>query len=163
MHVANIKKEEYLNSVMEKYSNMVYRLALARTRKKEDAEDVFQEVFLRISKKIPEFENENHEKAWFIRVTINVTKNLLSSGWFRNIVALDQEIKFEDEKENTIYYEVLNLSSKYRTVIHLFYYEKLSIKEISELLNTNENTIKTRLARAKETLKSKLEGGFDNG
>ena len=71
-------KEEYMEFLIEKYSNMIYRLALARTKNKEDAEDVFQEVFLKINKKMPDFESEAHEKAWIIRVTINLSKNIFS-------------------------------------------------------------------------------------
>jgi RNA polymerase sigma-70 factor (ECF subfamily) len=161
MH-AQRQVDEYVDYMINKYSNMVYRLAVARTRRKEDAEDVFQEVFLRLSKKMPEFENETHEKAWLIRVTINVAKNLLTSGWFKHTVRLEEEIKFEDNACAEVYYEVLSLPQKYRTVIHLFYYERLTIKEISGILKLNENTVKTRLSRAKEKLKSKLEGGFDH-
>ena len=111
---------------------------------------------------MPEFESQIHEKAWLIRVTINTAKNVVSSGWFKNVVALDQEIKFEEKEKEDVYYEVLNLPAKYRTIIHLFYYERLTIKEIAQIVGLNENTVKTRLARAKERLKVKLEGGFDN-
>lgn len=162
MYGAQKSKEEYIDYVLEKYSNMIYRLALTRTKRKEDAEDVFQDVFYKLSQKMPKFENENHEKAWLIRVTINLSKNLFLSGWMKNTIPLEDEIKFEDGKEQEVYFEVLALPEKYRTVIHLFYYEGLSIKEIATVLKTNENTIKTRLSRAKEKLKSKLEGGFDS-
>ena len=153
---------EYIDYAVNTYGDMVYRLAISRTRKKEDAEDIFQEVFLKLSKKMPEFESQIHEKAWLIRVTINTAKNVVSSGWFKNVVALDQEIKFEEKEKEDVYYEVLNLPAKYRTIIHLFYYERLTIKEIAQIVGLNENTVKTRLARAKERLKVKLEGGFDN-
>lgn len=154
-------KEQYINNMIEKYSNMVYRLAMARTRNKEDAEDVFQEVFLKLSKKLPNFESETHEKAWLIRVTVNLTKNLFRSAHFKKIVPLEEELKFEDKEMSNVYFQVLSLPNKYRTIIHLFYYEGFSIKEIATILNTNENTIKTRLSRAREQLKSKLEGGFE--
>lgn len=161
MYSAQKSKEEYMDYLLEKYSDMIYRLALTRTKSKEDAEDIFQEVFYRVSKKVPKFESQNHEKAWLIRVTINLSKNLFASAWTRHTVPLEEEIKFEEEKEQEVYFEVLTLSEKYRTVIHLFYYEGLSIQEIASVLQTNTNTIKTRLSRAKEKLKSKLEGGFD--
>ena len=156
-------REEYINYLLEKYGDMVYRLALARTRNKEDAEDVFQDVFYKLSKKTPEFENKNHEKAWLIRVTINLSKNLFSSSWMRKMISLEDEIKFEEECEQEVYFEVLSLPVKYRTAIHLFYYEGFTIKEIASILNLNENTVKTRLSRAKEKLKTKLEGGFEGG
>ena len=92
-------KNKYLEKMIEKYSNMIYRLALVRTRTKENAEDVYKEVFLRLSKKMPEFESEEHEKAWLIRATINCSKNLLNSKFLKNTEELKEEISFET-KEN---------------------------------------------------------------
>ncbi len=161
MESAQIKKEQYMNNIIEKYSNMVYRLAIARTKNKEDAEDVFQDVFLKLSKKLPEFQSETHEKAWLIRVTINLTNNLFQSAHYKRTVPLEEDLKFEDEQMSNVYFQVLNLPMKYRTIIHLFYYEGFSIKEIASILHTNENTVKTRLSRAREQLKHKLEGGFE--
>lgn len=155
-------KNEYIEYMIEKYSDMIYRIAITRTNNKQDAEDIFQEVFLRISKKMPNFENENHEKAWIIRVTINCSKNLLNSTWLKKTVPLDENIKFETSTSHEIYYEVAKLPVKYRTVIYLFYYEGLKIEEISKILNTNQSTIKTQLSRAREKLKVSLEGGFED-
>jgi RNA polymerase sigma-70 factor (ECF subfamily) len=75
--------DTYINDVLTKYSNMVYRLALTRTMNISDAEDVLQEVFLRLIRKRPQFESEEHTKAWLIRVAINCSHHLLSSAWFR--------------------------------------------------------------------------------
>ena len=161
MESAQINKEQYMNYIIDKYSNMVYRLAIARTKNKEDAEDIFQEVFLKLSKKLPNFENETHEKAWLIRVTINLTNNLFQSAHFKKTVPLEEDLKFEDKEMSNVYFQVLSLPTKYRTIIHLFYYEGFSTKEIANILHTNESTIKTRLSRARERLKCKLEGGFD--
>lgn len=161
MESAQIKKEQYMNNIIEKYSNMVYRLAIARTKNKEDAEDVFQDVFLKLSKKLPDFQDETHEKAWLIRVTINLTNNLFQSAHYKRTVPLEEDLKFEDKDMSNVYFQVLNLPMKYRTIIHLFYYEGFSIKEIASILHTNENTVKTRLSRAREQLKHKLEGGFE--
>ena len=74
---------------------------------------------------------------------------------------LEENLKFEDKEMSNVYFQVLSLPNKYRTMIHLFYYEGFSVKEIANILHTNENTVKTRLSRAREQLKSKLEGGFD--
>ena len=92
MYCAQKSKEEYIKYMVDKYADMVYRLAISRTRNKEDGEDVFQEVFLKLSKKLPEFENENHEKAWLIRVTINCSKNLVNSKFLKNTTELTEEI-----------------------------------------------------------------------
>lgn len=152
-------KTSNLDEVIEKYADMVYRLALARTNSKQNAEDIFQEVFLRLVKKNPIFVNEEHKKAWLIKVTINCTKSLFNSGFIKNTVPLEDDIKFETKEKHDVYYAVAELSQKYRTVIYLFYYENYQIKEISEILNINESTVKTRLSRAREKLQEKLKGG----
>lgn len=152
----------YINDVLKKYSDMVYRLALARTKNKSDAEDVFQEVFLRLINKKPVFENEEHEKAWLIKVTVNCSGKLLTSAWFRHTVPLREELRFETEEKTDVYYAVLELPQKYRTVIHLFYYEDLSIAQIGEILSIKESTIKSQLLRARKMLRPKMKGDFDN-
>lgn len=157
-----LSKEEYIEDLVKEYADMVYRLAMSRTRNKDNAEDVFQEVFLRLAKNKPKFENKLHEKAWIIRVTINCTKNILNSTWLKRTTILEDNILVEDKKTYDVYYEVLKLPLKYRTIIHLFYYEGFKIKEISILLNMTESTVKTRLHRAREKLKNSLEGGFEN-
>ena len=157
-----LNKEQILEQTIEKYSNMVYRLAMARTRNIETSEDVYQEVFLRLAKKMPDFESEEHKKAWLIRVTINCTKSFLNSAFMRHRAELDENIKFETPERHELYYAVLELPINDRTLIHLYYYENYSIKEISQILHTNENTIKSRLARAREKLKEKVKGGIED-
>ena len=155
-------KEVYMKEMLNKYSDMVYRIALTRCRNKENAEDIFQDVFVKFSEKLPEFESEEHEKAWFIRVTLNLTKNLLMASWNTKIVELDENISFETKNEYDVCSAIDSLPNNYKTVVYLLYYEGYKVKEISELMKTNENTIKTWLSRAREILKSKLEGGFEN-
>lgn len=156
-----LNKEKYLEMMIEKYSNMVYRLALTRTNSKENSEDVYQEVFFRLSRKMPTFESEEHEKAWLIKVTINCSKNLLNSKFLKNTTEMRDDIVFETKERHDIYYAVQELTLKYRTIIHLYYYEGYKVNEISKILNINENTIKSRLARAREKLKEKIEGGIE--
>ena len=156
-----LSKEKYLEMMIEKYSNMIYRLALTRTNSKEDSEDVYQEVFFRLSRKMPTFESEEHEKAWLIKVTINCSKNLLNSKIFKNTTEMKDDIVFETKERHDIYYAVQELPLKYRTIIHLYYYEGYKVNEISKILNINENTIKSRLSRAREKLKEKIEGGIE--
>lgn len=148
-------RNKYIEKMIEKYSDMVYRLALTRTKSKENSEDVYQEVFLRLYKKLPIFESEEHEKAWLIKVTINCSKNLLNSSFLKHSAEIKEEIVFETKERHDIYYAVQELPLKYRTIIHLYYYENYKITEISKILNINENTIKSRLARAREKLKEK--------
>lgn len=150
-----------LEQIIQTYSDMVYRLALSRTRNKEHAEDVFQEVFLRLTRNIPQFESKEHQKAWLIKVTINCSKNVLNSNWFKSTTPLTEEICFENKQRHEIYYEVQKLSIKDRTIIYLFYYEGYKTNEISKIMDINENTIKSRLKRCREKLKFSLEGGED--
>lgn len=157
-----LNKNQVLEQTIEKYSNMVYRLAMARTRNIETSEDVYQEVFLRLARKMPEFESEEHKKAWLIRVTINCSKSILNSSFMKHRAELDENLSFETPERHDIYYAVLNLPIKYRTVIHLYYYENYSIKEISKILKLNENTIKTRLSRARQKLEKTVKGGIEN-
>lgn len=149
-----------VESVMEKYSDMVYRLATVRCGNRYDTDDIFQEVFLRLVTKAPDFENDEHAKAWLIRVTINCTKKLIAATWLKRRVPLDENISFTPKEKGDVYYAVLSLPINYRTVIHLFYYEGYSSKEIADMLSKNESTVKTWLSRARALLKTKLEGGF---
>ena len=155
-----MQKEHYLTEIIENHSDMVYRIALTRCESVENAEDVFQDVFVKFSEKMPKFENEEHEKAWFIRVAINLTKNLKKSAWNNKVIELDENIVFETKEELDIFKTVCELPQNYKTVIYLLYYEGYKVKEISKILKTKEGTIKTWLSRAREMLKEKLEGGF---
>ena len=151
-----------VKDVIEKYSDMVYRIALTRTGIIENAEDVFQEVFIKFSEKKPVFENEEHEKAWFIRVTINLTKNVNMSAWNKKVITLDENIEFETKEEENVFSIVRELPQNYRTVIYLLYYEGYKVKEIAHIMRKREGTIKTWLFRARNMLKDKLEGGFED-
>ncbi len=151
-----------INEIIEKYSDMVYRIALTRCGCIENAEDVFQEVFLKLNQKNPKFENEEHEKAWLIRVTINLTKNVNNSSWNKKVVTLDENMSFETKDQSEVFSAVCELPQNYRTVIYLFYYEGYKVNEISKLMDKNEGTIKTWLYRARETLKTNLKGGFED-
>lgn len=151
-----------VNEIIEKYSDMVYRIAITRCGTVENAEDVFQDVFMKYSENNPKFENSEHEKAWFIRVTINLTKNLKTSSWNKKVITLDESIVFEKKEESDVFSIVCELPQNYRTVIYLLYYEGYKVKEISDLMKKSEGTIKTWLFRAREILKEKLEGGFEN-
>ncbi len=156
------QKEKYIKEIIDKYADMVYRVALTRCGTIENAEDIFQEVFLKFSEKMPKFENSEHEKAWFIRVTINLTKNIKSNNWNKKVVSLDENIPFEEKEESDVFSVVCELPTNYKTVIYLSYYEGYKVREIANIMNANENTIKTWLSRAREILKEKLEGGFED-
>lgn len=139
--------------VIEACSDMVYRLAYARTGSKQDADDVYQEVFLRYLKKRPRFESEEHRKAWMLRVTINCTNSFLSSRWRKNRTELPEDLPFMDRRQQDLHMELQRLPVKYRDVIHLFYYEELSVEEIGRALRRKPSTVRTQLTRAREMLR----------
>ncbi len=142
---------------VKKYFNMVYKLAFARTGNVCDAEDVTQEVFLRYIQKHSEFESEEHIKAWLIRVTASRAVDLFRRAERRRTQTLDENAVFTDDKDLSLYYAVRELPEKYRTVIHLHYYEEMSVHCISEYLGVKENTVKSRLKRGRELLRSALK------
>lgn len=145
----------------EKYFNMIYKLALTQTKNIQYAEDVCQDVFVKFITTSKEFESEEHVKAWLIRVTVNAVKSLFTSSWLKKNVPLEDNIVFENPEESDVYYAVRSLGEKYRTVIHLFYYEDMSVAEIAAVLGEKENTVKSQLKRGREMLKEKLKGGVD--
>lgn len=156
----SLQANEEMNyqKTVEKYSNMVYRLAYFYTNSKYDADDIYQDVFLKYLQNKKQYENEEHKKAWLIKVTINRCKKMWLSSWKRKIVPLnDNEIKFEMEEDIGLYNEIKKLPKKYRVVIHLFYYEQYSIKDISKILGQKESTIRTWLTRARKLLKKQIK------
>ena len=157
-----MQKETYIKDIIDNYSDMVYRVALTRCGNVENAEDVFQNVFMKLSEKMPKFKSEEHKKAWLIRVTINFSKNINMSACNRKVITLDENMEFETKEESDVYSVVCDLPQNYRTVIYLFYYEGYKVDEIAKLMSSTSGTIKTWLYRARDILKTKLEGGFEN-
>ncbi len=154
---------EEKRQLTEKYFDMIYRLAFSQMKNTEQADDVVQEVFLRFIKNNKPFDTEEHIKAWLLRVTLNCCKNVFSSSWYKKTVPLSEQeegIHFDSVEKSEVYYAVANLPPKYRAVIHLFYYEDMSIEEISRYLKTNPSTIKSQLSRGRKLLREKLKGGY---
>ena len=152
---------EYIKYVLDTYSKMIVRLAFTYTKSLCDAEDIAQDVFVSLIEKNKTFENSEHEKAWLIRVTVNKSKNFVKSSWVKKTVPIDEAMtKTTEEKSDDILEEVLKMPEKYRTVIHLFYYEGYPINEIAEILGKSTGTIGTWLSRGRKILKERLEGGF---
>ncbi|HBI73785.1 MAG TPA: RNA polymerase subunit sigma-70 [Lachnospiraceae bacterium] len=136
-----------------KHENRLYRTALAITGNVADAEDMVQEAFLRAYEKAPEFESEEHEKAWLIRVTVNLCNSCLRSPWRKRTTPLLDSYPAAQSKQQELVEQIMTLPSKYRTVIHLFYYEGYSIKDISMLTGQKEATVRSHLTRARQKLK----------
>lgn len=146
---------------IRKYSNLIYRVAFSMLNTKDDAEDIFQNVFIKFYENFDKFDNEEYKKSWLIRVTVNECKSLLRKKWFKKHEELDENMMIQKE-ENEVLYEVQKLPKKYQVVIYLFYYEKYKEKEIAKMIGITENGVKSRIKRAKEMLKNMLEGGFEN-
>lgn len=146
-------------SVFMRYNEMVYRLAFARTFSSFDSDDILSEVFLRYIRNKPDIKSEEHLKAWLIRVTSNCTNSHFSSSWKKKTVALEDNIAIYMKEKSEVYYAMSDLPEKYRIIVHLFYYEDMSVSEISSALSIGESAVKTRLFRARDMLKEKLKGG----
>lgn len=147
---------------MEKYGDMVYRICLTITGNTEDARDSFQETFLRLVKNQDKIKNEEHLKAWLIRVATNCSKTTVSSLWNRTTQGITEEDMKEETYgpgENELLSELQRLPGKYAVVLYLFYYEEYSIREIGQLLDKKENSVKTLLDRGRKLLKKRLEEG----
>lgn len=156
----NTLKRNDKRDIVEKYFDMIYKLALSQTKNRDSADDVVQEVFLRFLKSDKDFQSDEHIKAWLIRVTVNCCHNVFSNSWAQKTEPLTEDIAFDTEEKGDVYYAVLELPQKYRAVIHLFYYEDMSIEEISKALGSNQSTVKSQLSRGRKMLKNMLEGGY---
>lgn len=143
--------------IINRNSNMVYRLAYAQMKNKNDADDVYQDVFYRFIKKQPDFDNIEHEKAWFIRVTVNCSKTNLKSFWKTKVCELDETLESAEIEEENLSYALNKLPKNYSTILHLFYYEDMTIKEISKALNLSEGNVGMLLTRSRRKLKEILE------
>ena len=147
--------------LVKTHIDAVYRTALWYSKSKEDAEDIVQNTFLKLLSKQISFQDEEHIRKWLLRVAINECKNLWSSYWRKNVDFLEEIKEYfatsEEKDYPEIYQAVCELAPKLRVVVYLFYYEEYSSKEISEILNVKEATVRTRLTRARKLLKMEFE------
>lgn len=151
---------EGAEALFRAYGDMVYRLAFLRTKSASDADDVVQEVFLRCLKFPRVWNSAEHQKAWFITVTVNCSKTLLTSAFRRHTAPERDDILVEMEESSEVYGEVLKLPVRYRTAVHLFYYEGYKTAEIAKLLGQPEGTVKSWLFRARDMLRESLKGVY---
>ncbi len=153
---------EYIQSVNE-YSDLIYRVALHACGNQTDAEDMVQNVFIKLFQHKKPFASEEHKKSWLIRVTVNECHTLFRSVWKSRVQPMEQiecSTQTSMEEPSDLYDAVMELPAKYRVLIDLYYYEDYSVKEIADILKMNVSTIQTRLMRARKMLKEKLEGGM---
>lgn len=156
-----MRSEQEINMAIERYSDTVRRLCMIHLKNYADTEDIFQTVFLKYVLCPISFKNEEHEKAWLIRVTINACKDLLKSAFRRRTVSLDtltEHAALLPQDDRDVLEAVLSLPKKYKDVVYLHYYEDYTAPQISQILGKNVNTIYTLLTRSKQILKEKLGG-----
>ena len=141
----SIGTEEYIRRVVEDYSPMLLRLAMTRSLSTADAEDAVQEVFLRLLTQLPRFRDGEHERAWLIRTTIHRASDLRKAASNRTLPLEEAEVVAmpEEAESSPILSAVQALPEKYSTVIHLYYYEGYTIKEIAKLLGLPTPTVGT--------------------
>ena len=148
-------------ALIDRHSLLVYRLAYIRTGNKYDADDIYQEVFLRCVSARLQFRDEEHERAFLIRVTVNVSKNLLKSAWRRRTVPLiDQRGYMQDlplyEEWDDLKSALQALPKKNRTIIQLHFFENMTVEEIAEALHIPASSVRVNLCRTRKKLKLKL-------
>lgn len=159
-----MRSEQEANRAIERYADTVRRICMIHLKNHADTEDIFQNVFLKYVLSTTAFESEEHEKAWFIRVTINACRDLLRSFFRSRTVSLDTLLDQPAEltqEDHTVLEAVLALPPKYRDVVYLHYYEGYTAPQIGQILKKNVNTIYTLLGRAKQALRETLGGDED--
>ncbi|MGN0622256.1 MAG: RNA polymerase sigma factor [Porcipelethomonas sp.] len=154
---------EYFSEIYDRYSQLVYRVCALRLANRQDAEDAVQNTFIKFYYKSPEFETPEQEKAWIIRVAINVCKDFQKSFWQRNTVGLEEtaELAVGAIEDAVRLIDIFELSPKNRTVLQLFYYEGYSVAEIAKILKISTGAVTARLTRARKKLKLEMEAVSD--
>ena len=153
-----------IDEIIDRYQNMVYGLALAKTSSPSDADDVFQEVFLAYHRSGKSFRDEEHRKAWLLRTTVNLSHRVTASTWRKKTTPLseheDVPILFREPEENLVWEAVQSLEDAYRLPIYLHYFQELSTQEIAKALSLRPGTVRMRLSRGREKLRELLKGDF---
>lgn len=156
------KDDRTAERLMKTYGDSIYRLAYSYVHNEADAEEILEDTILRHLEKAPEFENENHEKAWILRVAGNLSKDRIRYNKYRETDELEDNLAAEKREDLSFVWDaVKDLPVKYREVIHLYYYEGYSTDEIAEILHRRSATIRTELRRARMQLKSVLKEAYD--
>lgn len=149
-----------IEDLVEEYADMIFRIALHHVKSKADAEDILQGVLIKLIEKAPEFTSCSHEKAWIIRVTINLCKDYYRSPWYKKVIPINEAYIVKDEvtKEDNILSYVKKLPANQRNAIYLYYYEDMSVAEIGKVLGVKYNTVMSWLHRGRQKLKNLMKG-----
>ena len=151
-------QEQHLRDVMNRHGNRILRLAYSYVHNMQDAEEILQDTLIKLLDSAPEFESDEHEKAWLLRVAANLSKNRIEYNKLRDTDELKDDLVAEEREDLSFVWEaVKSLPENYREVIHLFYEEGYQTDEIAELLGESGANIRTRLKRARAKLKDKLD------
>jgi RNA polymerase sigma-70 factor (ECF subfamily) len=161
MKNTRVRTQADITEIIDRYSDTIFKVALSYLKDKATAEDILQDVLIKYMTNATEFQGEEHKKAWLIRVTINECKKFFRSIWNARRIPLEDIYSFEEPEKNAVFYAVMELPVKYRIIIHLFYYEDMSVKEISNILKLNENSIRSTLHRGRNMLKKVLEVEYE--
>ena len=159
------KTAAFVEHALDTWGGLVYRLALSQTRSPHDADDVAQDVFLKLLQDTTMFQDDEHLKAWLVRVTVNRCKELHRSAWRRRVDAMDStspelanlEAPAKELVTSEVWEAVHRLPKQARLIVHLHYFEGYSLDEIARITRCNPATVKTRLHRARKKLKLDLE------
>lgn len=157
--------KQSINALVQRYRDNLFAVAFNICKNAADADDVVQETFLQYYVTGKNFENEQHIRAWLIRVAINRAKNINHSFWRQHKMPLEdymETLVFETPEDETLFETVMGLPEKYRIVIHLYYYEDYSVHEIASALKLTESNVKVRLARGRGMLRDALKEEWDN-
>ena len=154
-----------LELLIDRYQKNLFAAAFNVCANAQDAEEVVQDTFLQYYSANKQFNDEEHIKAWLLRVAINKAKDVTRRSRRKNTVSLEElttDIPFEDPEVETFFDEVMNLPEHYRVAIHLFYYEDMAVKDIANCLQISEGSVKMRLSRGRDLLKERLTEDDDN-
>ena len=147
-----------IENIINLYGDLLYRTGIMILGNSQDVQDVLQEVMLKVLQKMPEFHDSEHEKAWLLRVTINLCKDMLRFRFRHQYIQIDElEIEAADTDDRQLLQEIIQLPPRWRIVLLLHYVEGYSLKEIADILSVSENAVKKRMQRAKVELKKKLQ------
>lgn len=161
-----MRNEQDVCMAIERYADTVQRLCMVHLKNRADTEDIFQTVFLKYALHSASFASEEHEKAWFIRVTLNACKDLSRSLFHRRTVPLEEIAELPAQLTpdcREVLEAVLSLPAQYKSAVYLHYYEGCTAPEISQILGKRVNTVYTLLTRAKKMPKEKLGGAWYEG
>lgn len=149
-----------IEAVYGRYADMLYRLALSHLAVREDAEDAVHDVFAKYINSYPFFKDSEHEKAWFVRVTVNRCHDLQRKRSKRSHDTLESahDVSYTDSEEPEIFGIIHALPEKYRAAVVLHYLEGYSVEETARLLNLSVSAVKMRLSRGRENIKDLMKG-----